>query len=111
MGDKAIIDNTESYYNGMKKIANKWAARLMSAEGEKALYFDNLLKSVPLRYVRAAVEDQRACCDSRADWVRATLTQRRAVAAQWLYDECFDTYEYWKKNPQAYEKYLSTLKK
>ena len=105
---RTIIDNTSELYEGMKKVAEKYAAMIM--EG-KAVMFDVTLNLAPLRFVRAAIQQQRDCCDTQKDWIRATYKQRKAVSAQWIYDEVLDTVNYWKNNPAAYQKYLETKNK
>lgn len=105
---RTIIDNTSELYEGMKKVANKYAAMIMDG---KAVMFDVTLNLAPLRFVRAAIQQQRECCDTQKEWLRATYKQRKAVSAQWIYDEVLDTVSYWKKNPAAYQKYLTTKNK
>lgn len=105
---RVIIDNTSELYEGMKKVANKYAAMIMDG---KAVMFDVTLNLAPLRYVRAAIQQQRDCCDSRGEWIRATYKQRKAVSAQWIYEEVLDIVECWKNNPAAYQKYLATKNK
>lgn len=105
---RTIIDNTSELYEGMKKVANKYAAMIM--EG-KAVMFDETLNLAPLRFIRAAIQQQRECCDTQKEWLRATYKQRKAVSAQWIYDEVLNTVNYWKKNPAAYKKYLATKNK
>lgn len=105
---RCIIDNTSELYEGMKKVANKYASIIMDG---RAVMFDETLNRAPLRFVRAAIQQQRECCDTQKEWLRATYKQRKAVSAQWVYDEVLDTVEYWKKNPKAYQKYLATKNK
>lgn len=105
---RTIIDNTSELYEGMKKVSDKYAAMIMDG---KAVMFDVTLNLAPLRFVRAAIQQQRECCDTQKEWLRATYKQRKAISAQWIYDEVLDTVNYWKKNPAAYQKYLSTKNK
>lgn len=105
-----IIDNTESLYKRMVRIGERLAVSFYKSDAaiENPRIATNY---IAMTVVRTAVEMQRENTDTRADWVRLTTTQRRAVYVQWLYNYAKDTAKWWHTNPDAYKRAIEEMGK